>query len=181
MSREATRVLIVEDKKDLATAYSKVLSKEYDVTTAIGGAQALEMVDESADIVLLDRRMPGISGDEVLATIRDRGLSVAVGLITAVEPAADILEMDLDEYVLKPIDNEELLTLVAELVHRRACSDDLRKYFALASKRWAFEHADRQDSAVYETLTDRLEQARQSLDTDPDAASGPADPRTREW
>ena len=68
-SRDAT-VLVVDDEEAVADAYTAQLEGEYETRTAYSGKEALETVDDGVDIVLLDRRMPGRSGDEVLE--RDR-------------------------------------------------------------------------------------------------------------
>jgi DNA-binding response OmpR family regulator len=61
-----TRLLVVEDDPDLAALREVRLADEYGVRTAHSGEAALEsMADHGADVVLLDRRMPGLSGDEV--------------------------------------------------------------------------------------------------------------------
>lgn len=68
------RVLIVDDDQDLADTYAVWLSDHCDVETAHSGVQARKMLDSDYDVVLLDRRMPGVPGDEVLEDIRQRGL-----------------------------------------------------------------------------------------------------------
>lgn len=80
-----------------------MLEDEYDVETAYGGRQSLEKIESETDIVLLDRRMPGISGDEVLAEIRDGDLECRVAMITAVDPELDFFGMPLDGFLLKPV------------------------------------------------------------------------------
>ena len=64
-AEEAT-VMLVDDEPTLVDLYETFLSGEYDVRTATGGTEALEVMDESVDVALLDRRMPELSGDEVL-------------------------------------------------------------------------------------------------------------------
>lgn len=95
------RILVVEDERDVADLYTTLLATKYDVQTAYNGQQALELVDETIDIVLLDRRMPGLSGDEVLQEIDSRNYECQVVLVTAVEPDFDIIELGFDAYVKK--------------------------------------------------------------------------------
>jgi CheY-like chemotaxis protein len=59
-------VLVVDDEPQLAELYSMQLAEEYEVRTATGGPEALDLVDEEVDVALLDRRMPRMSGDELL-------------------------------------------------------------------------------------------------------------------
>lgn len=72
---EPATVLVVDDEPDVADAYAAQLDDQYIVSTAYGGDEALERIDVSVDIVLLDRRMPSTSGDEVLERIRNRDLN----------------------------------------------------------------------------------------------------------
>jgi len=167
MSEEGTAtVLVVEDQDELATAYSTVLSTEYDVRTATSGAAALEAIDEDVDVVLLDRRMPGLSGSEVLDRITERGFSVATAMLTAVEPGEDILEMPIEDYVSKPIDNEELLALAAELLERRDYDDQTRAFLALTAKKRALQRADREATDAYDAVIQQLQAHRESIDAD---------------
>ena len=83
---ELPLVLVVEDEPDLADLYATWLKIDYSVRTAYGGEEAVEQLDDEIDVVLLDRRMPGLSGDEVLTKIRERGIDCYVSMVTAVEP-----------------------------------------------------------------------------------------------
>ena len=96
-SAGAPRVLIVDDEERVADTYDLRLRDDYDTRVAYDGETALELVDEDTDVVLLDRRMPELSGDEVLEEIRNRGLDVRVVLLTAVDPDFEIVEMECDD------------------------------------------------------------------------------------
>ena len=72
-------VLVVEDGTALADAFADWLRRDYDVRVAYSGETALEIpVNTPIDVVLLDRHLPDVSGDEVLVTLRDRGLDARV-------------------------------------------------------------------------------------------------------
>jgi DNA-binding response OmpR family regulator len=94
---DAVSVLVVDDEAAVADLYGEMLAERYDVETAYGGTEALEVVDETFDIVLLDRRMPDRSGDEVLREMRRRNLDCRVAMVTAVEPDLDIIDMAFDD------------------------------------------------------------------------------------
>ena len=112
---ETPTVLIVEDEKHLADLYTDYLDDWYDVRTAYSGEEGLEMLAEEIDVVLLDRRMPVVSGNEVLAEIEERGLPCRVAMVTAVNPDFDIIEMGVDDYLVKPVTREELSEVVDRL------------------------------------------------------------------
>jgi len=128
-------VLAVEDELSLVEIYTRWLEDEYDVRSANNGEKALEKLDESVEVVLLDRLMPGLSGDEVLAEVQSRELSCRVAMVTAVEPDFDIIEMGFDDYIVKPVDEGELRGVVEQLTSRSAYADLEQEYYALVSKR----------------------------------------------
>ncbi|GAA0654459.1 response regulator transcription factor [Salarchaeum japonicum] len=127
-------VLAVDDDTDLADTYAIWLDQEYDVQTAYGGEEALSELDEDVDVVLLDRRMPGMSGGEVLDRIREAGYDCRVAMLTAVEPDADIVEMGFDDYLTKPVTREELVEAVNDLYTRLTLDDTLQELYATTSK-----------------------------------------------
>lgn len=105
-------VLIVEDEATLRSMYAAWLSTDYRVRVAGDATTALEEFDRHVDVVLLDRRLPDADGDLILPTLRDRNPDCRIALVTAVEPDYDILEMDFDAYMTKPVRETELLELV---------------------------------------------------------------------
>lgn len=74
-AKEEVEVLVVDDESHVAEMYRDWLSLDgYSVEVAEGGPEALDAVTEDTDVVLLDRRMPVMSGDEVLAVLRSDDL-----------------------------------------------------------------------------------------------------------
>ncbi len=130
-------VLIVEDERDTADAFASTLRREansYEVRTAYGGETAIDTYGPAVDVVLLDRNMPGTSGDEVLRHIRDAPGTCSVAMVTGVEPTLDIADMGFDEYVVKPVRAGELGSLVETLRQRTACDEALRRHYRLTTK-----------------------------------------------
>ncbi|WP_436900582.1 response regulator transcription factor [Halovenus halobia] len=178
MTDNSTTVLIVEDQEGLAEAYETVVGTKYETRVATSGAQALEEIDDAVDVVLLDRRMPGMAGDEVLAEFVERGVTAAVAMLTAVEPDVDIVEMPFDDYVTKPIDNDELLALVETLQKRSQHDEQIQRFFRLAAKKQALENANKEDSTEYDQLVGEMRALRTDIDAALDEVVGDADPRT---
>jgi len=163
--RGAATVLAVDDEPDLAELYRVYLDATYDVRIATGGEEALSMMDESVDVVLLDRRMPEMSGHEVLSAIRGEGYA-RIAMLTAVGRAdVDIVDMPFDDYKTKPVSKEDLLALVEVLLHRAEFDEHSQEFFALASKKAALEAADTTNTDEYEELIDRMEAVRDRDDT----------------
>lgn len=111
-----TTVLVVDDETPLADLYAHWLSGVFDVRTAYGGTEALDLVDDDVDVVLLDRRMPELSGDEVLERIRELNVDVRVAMVTAVDPDFDIIDMQCDDYLVKSVTREDLIETVEFLL-----------------------------------------------------------------
>lgn len=171
------RVLIVDDEERVADVYRLRLRDRYDVTVVHSGEAALEAVDESYDVVLLDRRMPGMSGDRVVEKIRQRGLSPRVVMLTAVDPEFDIAEMDIDDYVVKPVDRAELRAVVERALTISAYNDRMQELSSLKLKRNVLEvemdQRELADSPQYdrllaeiERLEDDIEKMETTLDLD---------------
>jgi len=160
-------VLIVEDEPDVAETYNLWLASDYEVRMAHDGDEGLDELDETVDVVLLDRMMPGLSGDEVLQQIRDRGFDCRVAMVTAVEPDFDILEMGFDAYLCKPIKSDQLYETVSNLLDRSAYDDLLQEYYSLVEKRATLEatmsSAELEDNEEYVELRDRIETLRDDL------------------
>ncbi|RLM59278.1 response regulator [Halobellus sp. Atlit-31R] len=167
MDGATPQILVVEDEPDLAELYAIYLSDVYEVQAATDGEAALELVDDEIDVVLLDRRMPDMTGDEVLDEIRARDIDAQVAMITAVEPDTDIVEMPFDDYLVKPVTQDDLHGLVDVLLRRADYDDRSQEFFRLASKKAALESAP--DISVeevdeYKQLTQRMETIRTELD-----------------
>jgi len=114
-------VLIVDDEasqRELLTGF--LTDCGFSTRTAGSGEEALESLATSApDLVLLDVRLPGISGIEVLGKIRATSPTLPVLLITAhadLHQAVASIKRGADDYLAKPIDLEELRTAIADLL-----------------------------------------------------------------
>jgi len=158
---ETPVVLIVEDEPDVAETYNLWLADDYQVRMAGSGDEGLAELDDEVDVVLLDRMMPGLSGDEVLERIRDRGLDCRVAMVTAVEPDFDILEMGFDAYLCKPIRSQQLHDTVENLLERSTYDDLLQEYYSLVEKQATLEatksSAELADTQEYLDLRERVE------------------------
>jgi DNA-binding response OmpR family regulator len=157
----------VEDEPDVADTYRLWLETEYDVRMAADGDEGLDLLDDSVDVVLLDRMMPGLSGDEVLSQIREQSLDCRVAMVTAVEPDFDILEMGFDAYLSKPVKSEQLRRTVDNLLERSEYDALLQEYYALVEKQATLEstksRAELDHSDEYGQLRDDIDELRDEL------------------
>ncbi|WP_254529457.1 HalX domain-containing protein [Natrinema gelatinilyticum] len=165
---EGTEVLVVDDEARLADLFEAWLQGEWSVETAYDGEEALEKVADSVEVVLLDRRMPGLSGDEVLEQIHDQGFDSRVVMVTAVDPDFDIIEMGFDDYLVKPVSKDELVEVVEDVAGRSDYESDIQEYYAHVSKKVLLESekTDRElaDNEEYQDLYDTVEELAQRVD-----------------
>lgn len=161
-------VLVVDDDPRLAKMHGDWLDNAgYDVKRAHDGREALRELTEDVAVVLLDRRMPGLSGDEVLSRIEGLDQDCAVVMLTAVEPDFDVVGMGFDDYVVKPGFKDELVDVVEDVLQRAGLDDPVREYIALATKRRLLEAQttaeERAASDDYQRLTERLAELETQL------------------
>lgn len=116
-------VLVVEDEKSIVDILRFNLEKEgYAVLTAYDGESGLEQaVNGGADLILLDVMLPKMNGFDVCRTLREKGSSVPVIILTAREEEADKvlgLEIGADDYITKPFSMRELMARVKANIRR---------------------------------------------------------------
>lgn len=121
------RILIVDDEKNIRLLLDQALATAgYDVMTAVDGEHGLQKAqDEAPDMVLLDMKLPGMDGIEVLRRLRQRNGSVPVVMITAhgtVETAVEAMKLGAVDYLRKPFTPEEIRTIVARVLDRQRLS-----------------------------------------------------------
>ncbi|WP_135302973.1 response regulator transcription factor [Haloarcula amylovorans] len=165
---DPTTVLVVEDEQHLADLYTDYLDGSYDVKTAYSGEEGLAMLSDDIDIVLLDRRMPVISGNEVLAEIEERGLPCRVAMVTAVDPDFDILEMRVDDYLVKPVTRDDLVSVVERLRKVASYSDNLQDLTTRKLKRNVLQvekpQAELDESERYQRLQAEIAEIEERVD-----------------
>lgn len=129
-----TSVLIIEDEEGLAKLYSEWLPDEYNVETVYTAAEARDRFDRDVDVALIDRRLPNESGDTVLTWISQHYPECRKAMVTAVDPDVDIVDMPLDDYLLKPIQKLDLLSTVRRLDNQRNYEGPVRELYSLTRK-----------------------------------------------
>jgi two-component system response regulator HydG len=115
--REKTRILVADDEESHRIMLRAVLQEEgYEVAEAADGPESIRAVEqEPFDLILLDIRMPGMNGIEALMEIRKISPYVPVLMMTAyssVKTAVDALKAGAFEYLIKPLDIDELKILI---------------------------------------------------------------------
>lgn len=118
-----SKLLLVDDDVELTELLSSLLALEgFDVQTANNGLEALQKLDESHELVLLDVMMPKLNGIETLKEIR-KVSNVPVMMLTARGEDIDRvlgLELGADDYLSKPFNDRELIARIKAILRRSA-------------------------------------------------------------
>jgi len=118
------KILVVDDEVKICELLQRFFEKKgYTVITANSGMDAIEKVqNESPDVMLLDIRMPGMDGVEVLKCVREFNKKIGIIMVTAVmdeDIAKNTMKLGADEYITKPIDLERLeMNVLVDLIMR---------------------------------------------------------------
>jgi DNA-binding NtrC family response regulator len=117
-------VLVVDDDPGVRESFRLVLEDEYDVLEAANGPEALALVEAApVDLVLLDVRLPGMDGIEVLERIKGLDDRIEVILVTAVQTvraAVAAMKLGAFDYITKPFDEDEILPVIRRALEKRA-------------------------------------------------------------
>ncbi len=124
------KILIVDDEPSHRLMLRAHLKSDYEVFEATDGVSAVEAVRQQFfDLVLMDIRMPGMDGLEALAQVKEQSPGILVFLITAfesVESAREALRRGADDYIVKPVDVEELKADINRLLEYRTLQHENR-------------------------------------------------------
>jgi len=118
------RILVIDDDEVVRLSYAMSLAPDYEMQTASDGAQGLSLMQRRPDdVVLLDQRMPGMHGLEVLKAIKGRWPESEVVMITgfpSVESAKEAVRLGARDYLAKPVGPDEVLGAArSALLHKQ--------------------------------------------------------------
>lgn len=108
------RILMVDDEEDLVRVLvNRLIKRNFEATGVLSGEEALEIIKkETFDIVVLDVKMPGLSGIQTLRELKKIDAGIEVILLTghaSVDAALDGMKLGAYEYLMKPCKIEELI------------------------------------------------------------------------
>lgn len=114
MTTATKKILICDDEEGIRESLKLILSDLYELMITDNSAQCLEFLenDKNIGLVLLDIKMPKVSGLETLAAIKQKRRDVKVIMVTgykSVDTASDAANLGADGYIVKPFRSEEIL------------------------------------------------------------------------
>lgn len=125
----STRILIVDDEEMICEGFKEWFIKDgYFVETAFSGADALALVEEEPfDIYLVDIKMPGMDGIELLSRLKEHQPDGIVIIMTAhgsIETAVEAMKLGAVDYLCKPFDPDELSLLMGRVISHRELREE---------------------------------------------------------
>lgn len=132
MMEDRAKVLVVDDEEIVRQSYQRSLTGiSFRVRTATGGSEALSLMEEEpSDVILVDIRMPGMDGMELLKLIKERWPESEVVVITgypSIETAKEAVRLGAYNYLAKPLGPKEIIEAATG---------------ALVQKRWSLRRDD---------------------------------------
>lgn len=130
---EKYKILLVDDDKTILSVFSKSLEHAgYSVSTALGGAEALQIISAlSFHLLITDLNMPGINGINVLQAAKQQHPESVAIILTGfgdLTSAVDALRLDADDYLLKPCDPDELFFRIKRCLEKFEMKRKIKAY-----------------------------------------------------
>lgn len=131
MDENIYNILIVDDNRDMQFILSNILRDEgYRVTVAGTGSKAIQVVQQDTpDLVLLDIRLPGVDGIQVLGKIKEIYKDVVVIMLTAygdIKGAVNAMKLGAYDYITKPFNNDDLILVIKRALEMRHLTKEVR-------------------------------------------------------
>ena len=137
------RILVVDDEEIMRDVIPQLLKNAgYEVIVASDGEEALQLLEENVDLILLDLMLPGMGGLVALEKLLEMDPDAIVVMITAyasVETAVKATKLGAFDFVTKPFQNEELLLVVKNGLEKRQLRDENRQLRKKLEQRFVFE------------------------------------------
>lgn len=138
------RILLVDDDESLRRIMQMQLEEEYDLSTASNAAEALDQCARNQfSLVITDLKMPGMSGLDLLRTLRKEYPDTAVIMVTAfgtIQGAVEAMKTGAADYITKPIDYDELLLIVRRAVEHQGLIQEVRLLRSALDEKYGFEN-----------------------------------------
>ena len=139
------RILVVDDEENLRRVTQlKLQQAGYSATTASDGAQALDLLSRNPqDLIITDLKMPGMSGIELLKTVREDYPEVIVIVVTAfgtIESAVEAMRMGAYDYIIKPVNSDALKVVISRALEHHRLQEEVSSLRSAIDRKYGFEN-----------------------------------------
>ncbi len=162
------RVLVVTDIQHIAETYAQSLQRQHVVDTATSIEEALEVIDGDHDVVVLNRQLSQNADVGVVDELQKRGDDCQVVLVFDDEPEASVLELGCTDYLVTPVDGQELSETVGRVVRIGEYVDRRRELGSKKLTRNVMEveqtESELADNDAYQELNAEIDRLESEID-----------------
>ncbi len=139
------KILLVDDEKKICSILTRILSDEgYSVKAVGSGEEAVEILDSfEPELILMDQNMPGISGIEAMALIKEKYPDLTVIILTAygsIPLAVEAIKQGAYDYISKPFDNEELIIIIHRALEHKRLTEEISQLKKQLLEKYSFKN-----------------------------------------
>ncbi|MFB6357121.1 MAG: sigma-54-dependent transcriptional regulator, partial [bacterium] len=124
-------ITVIDDDPSICELFNEALAEKYNVDTFLDGEEGLEHIREnSPEILILDLRLPGTGGLEILKEVAEEFPAVEVIMVTAnkdVQSAVEAMKLGAFDYIIKPFDLEEIEVLINKAMETRELKEEVEQ------------------------------------------------------
>lgn len=124
MEKKIQLLFVDDEEKFLNNITARLRLREIDVTAFTNGSDAMEYIDRKGkfDVALIDLKMPGMDGEELLSRLKEKDPSIEVVILTghgSIQSAAGLTRSGAYEYLLKPCELDDIITAISNAYAKR--------------------------------------------------------------
>lgn len=157
-------VLIIDDEKPLAELIEAYIPTEWDTTLVHDVESAIKELSPEYDLYFIDRRLSGGDGREILQELDNRGYNCCKFVVSAIEPDLDLLELSFTDYIVKPVEMDDIREMVSRCEQLLAAGEPTRQYYECRAKQALLAGSvpvtTRESSSEYDELKEELQACR---------------------
>ena len=146
------KILIVDDDRLLQNSLLAILSEKYDPMIAGSGEEALRLLQKNeADLILLDIRLPGMDGVEILHQIKKLGLDIPIIMMTAYEDVKTVvhsMKAGACDYLVKPLEIEMFELVIEKALENLRLKEEVQELRRVYLKEFNQEHVVGESEAI---------------------------------
>lgn len=128
------KVLVVDDDAMMADLVAEWVAEKWACEVRYSGPDAFDAMDASFDVLVSDRSMPELSGDDLARAVRDAGMTIPILLVSGDRPDFGVLDVPFNDYLVKPVDRPEVQAAIEELFLRRSYREPVQRFLDLVAR-----------------------------------------------
>lgn len=172
LREDKKKILVIEDNDAQAEMYKRWLEPKYSANIATTYDEVLKEYTGDEKVILLDRKLKESEAEDIIDSlegIKDKNIVV----ITGMEPDLGLLDMPINDYLIKPIDRGKLRDTVRKVLEAERKTDKAQKLLQLLSKKQILDDkpTDTREKQEYQKLVKRIDELRDEINDLPESVN----------